>query len=128
MSKVNRFSLEERYNYQIRKVIYDRDTDSDIELNNIYLIIDQLNKLDKQIADLEAKLAESEKEKDYYQDLYFISIKGQEKLKQQLHSQPAEIVGKIRSKCCVEDKCKDGSFVLGINEKDLDTILKEYQK
>ena len=51
-----------------------------------------------------------------------------EKLKQQLHSQPAEIVGKIRSKCCVEDKCKDGSFVLGINEKDLDTILKEYQK
>lgn len=49
-------------------------------------------------------------------------------LKKQLHSQPAEIVGKIRSKCCVEDKCKDGSFVLGINEKDLDTILKEYQK
>ena len=49
-------------------------------------------------------------------------------LKYQLHSQPAEIVGKIRSKCCVEDKCKDGSFVLGINEKDLDTILKEYQK
>ena len=47
---------------------------------------------------------------------------------QQLHSQPAEIVEKIRSKCCVEDKCKDGSFVLGINEKDLDTILKEYQK
>ena len=51
-----------------------------------------------------------------------------DQLKQQLHSQPAEIVGKIRSKCCVEDKCKDGSFVLGINEKDLDTILKEYQK
>ena len=47
---------------------------------------------------------------------------------QQLHSQPAEIVEKIRSKCCVEDKCEDGSFVLGINEKDLDTILKEYQK
>ena len=47
-------------------------------------------------------------------------------LKMQLHSQPAEIVGKIRSKCCVEDKCKDGSFVLGINEKDLDTILKKY--
>ena len=58
MSKVNRFSLEERYNHQIRKVIYDRDADSDIELNNIYPIIDQLNKLDKQIADLEAKLEE----------------------------------------------------------------------
>lgn len=50
------------------------------------------------IVDLETKLAEKEK----------------------------EIVDKIRSKCCVEDKCKDGSFVLGINEKDLDTILKEY--
>ena len=55
-------------------------------------------------------------------------IKELEKENQQLHSQPAEIVEKIRSKCCVEDKCKDGSFVLGINEKDLDTILKEYQK
>ena len=49
-----------------------------------------------------------------------------QQLRQQLNSQPSEIVGKIRSKCCVEDKCKDGSFVLGINEKDLDTILKKY--
>ena len=49
-------------------------------------------------------------------------------LKQQLHDLPKKIVEEIRSKCCVEDKCKDGSFVLGINEKDLDTILKEYQK
>ena len=59
-----------------------------------------LNEQDQKIKELEAKLEEKEK----------------------------EIVGKIRSKCCVEDKCKDGSFVLGINEKDLDTILKEYQK
>ena len=49
-------------------------------------------------------------------------------LKQQLKSQPKEIVEKIRNICCVEDKCEDGSFILGINEKDLDTILKEYQK
>ena len=49
-------------------------------------------------------------------------------LKKQLKSQPAEIVEKIRNICSIEDKCKDGSFVLGINEKDLDTILKEYQK
>ena len=47
-------------------------------------------------------------------------------LKQQLAEKEKEIVEKIRSKCCVEDKCKDGSFVLGINEKDLDTILKKY--
>ena len=54
MSKVNRFSLEERYNYQIRKVIYDKDVDSDIELNNIYPIINLLNKLDKQIEELKS--------------------------------------------------------------------------
>lgn len=49
-------------------------------------------------------------------------------LQKQLKSQPAEIVEKIRNICCIEDKCKNGSFVLGINEKDLDNILKEYQK
>ena len=49
-------------------------------------------------------------------------------LRQQLKSQAKEIVEKIRNICCVEDKCEDGSFILGINEKDLDTILKEYQK
>ena len=74
--------------------------------------------MQKKIKDLETKLAEMQNEK----------TEENNQLKKQLHSQPAEIVGKIRSKCCVEDKCKDGSFVLGINEKDLDTILKEYQK
>lgn len=43
------------------------------------------------VSDLEVKLAESEKEKDYYQDLYFISIKGQDKLKQQLAEKEKEI-------------------------------------
>lgn len=47
-------------------------------------------------------------------------------LQKQLKSQPAEIVEKIRNICSIEDKCKDGSFVLGINEKDLDNLLKEY--
>ena len=47
-------------------------------------------------------------------------------LQKQLHSQPREIIEKIKNICCIEDKCEDGSFVLGINEKDLDTILKEY--
>ena len=64
MSKVKRFSLEERYGYQNRKVIYDKNSDNDIELNNIYPIIDLFNQFDKQIADLEAKLAESEKERE----------------------------------------------------------------
>lgn len=53
MSKVKRFSLEERYGYQNRKVIYDKNADNDIELNNIYPIIDLFNQLDEQIADLQ---------------------------------------------------------------------------
>lgn len=56
MSKVKRFSLEERYGYQNRKVIYDKNADNDIELNSIYPIIGLLNQFDEQISDLEAKL------------------------------------------------------------------------
>lgn len=61
MSKVKRFSLEERYGYQNRKVIYDKNADNDIELNNIYLIIDLFNQLDEQIADLQHRLEVAEK-------------------------------------------------------------------
>ena len=61
MSKVNRFSLEERYGYQNRKVIYDKNTDNDIELNNIYPIIDLFNQLDEQIADLQHRLKVAER-------------------------------------------------------------------
>ena len=60
MNKVKRFSLEERYGYQNRKVIYDKNTDNDIELNNIYPIIDLFNQLDEQISDLQHKLKVSE--------------------------------------------------------------------
>ena len=70
MSKVNRFSLEERDNYQNRKVIYDKDVDSDIELNNIYPIIDLLNKLDKQIAELKKQLEEKEKDNQFLKKMY----------------------------------------------------------
>lgn len=66
MSKVNRFSLEERYGYQNRKVIYDKVADDDIELNSIYPIIDLLNKFDRQIAELEKQLKEKEKEIQNY--------------------------------------------------------------
>ena len=61
MSKVKRFSLEERYGYQNRKVIYDKNADDDIELNNIYPIIDLFNQLDEQIADLQHRLEVAEK-------------------------------------------------------------------
>ena len=61
MSKVKRFSLEERYGYQNRKVIYDKNANNDIELNNIYPIIDLLNQLDEQISDLQRRLEVAEK-------------------------------------------------------------------
>ena len=88
----------------------------------------------KKIADLEAKLAESEKEKDYYQDLYFISIKGQEKLKQQLHDLPKKILKDIQEnfdwkQCCEIRKYYDQQYIwfnyVAFNDF-LDTILKEY--
>ena len=61
MSKVKRFSLEERYRYQNRKVIYDKNADNDIELNNIYPIIDLFNQLDEQISDLQHRLEVADK-------------------------------------------------------------------
>ena len=60
MSKVKRFSLEERYGYQNRKVIYDKNANNDIELNNIYPIIDLLNQFDEQISDLQHRLKVAE--------------------------------------------------------------------
>ena len=60
-SKVKRFSLEERYGYQNRKVIYDKNSDNDIELNNIYPIIGLLNQFGEQISDLQHRLEVAEK-------------------------------------------------------------------
>ena len=65
MSKVKRFSLEERYGYQNRKVIYDKNADNDIELNNIYPIIGLFNQFDKQIAELQKQLEEKDEEIAY---------------------------------------------------------------
>ena len=61
MSKVKRFSLEERYGYQNRKVIYDKKSDNDIELNNIYPIIGLFNQFDEQISDLQHRLEVAER-------------------------------------------------------------------
>ena len=111
MNKVKRFSLEERYGYQNRKVIYDKDADNDIELNSIYPIIDLLNKYDKQIAELEKQLAEKAKtiqglvetqkylEKSASYQIFLDIQKENILLKMQLKAQPAEIVEKIRNIC-----------------------------
>ena len=132
MSKVKRFSLEERYGYQYRKVIYDKDADNDIELNSIYPIIDLLNKYDKQIAELKKQLEEKEKLLQYgmteikklHKRINDI-VKRDEKL---FKSQPAEIVEKIK-------EFVDGNAYYYEEEqyakhiiKYLDDILKEYQK
>lgn len=96
------------------------------------LLVNSLAEKDRQIAELQKQLEEKEKLLQYgkteikklHKRINDI-VKRDEKL---FKSQPAEIVEKIRNICSIEDKCKDGSFVLGINEKDLDNLLKEYQK
>ena len=79
---------------------------------------------DSQIAELQKQLEETKQTGSY--QVMLMCQKENILLKQQLKSQPKEIVEKIKNICCIEDKCEDGSFVLGINEKDLDAILKEY--
>ena len=88
-----------------------------------------IKSLHKQIAELQKQLEEKEKYTYTGKEVGEIERKYDEKidtLEQKLKSQPVEIVEKIRNICSIEDKCKDGSFVLGINEKDLDNLLKEY--
>ena len=150
MSRINRFSLEERDNYQNRKVIYDKDTDSDIELNNIYSIIDLLNKLDKQIVELKKQLEEKEKtiqglikaqeflERSCSYQMLLDTQKENILLKQQLKSQPTEIVEKIKKQLIKRLNTIAGYGRMTIDElsffietefvSDLDDILKEYQK
>lgn len=100
------------------------------DLNKEFEYKKENTKLQQQIIELQEQLEEKKKEieelkesKQYFIVNYDYII---DKLQKQLKSQPKEIVEKIKNICCIEDKCEDGSFVLGINEKDLDTILKEY--
>ena len=116
MSKVNRFSLEERYGYQNRKVIYDKDTGDDIELNNIYPIIDLLNQQDKQIKELEQEnlslqeqsirdnqnwIEETTKLEQQLSDTeesYNNTMKYLNKTRSELLNLPKKIVGEIKEK------------------------------
>lgn len=122
--------------------------------NGTYVIAQAKDKIletekDIQIAELKQQLAEKEKEidefkrideKGHFYDLFEDQrkenrtlIKASEQLLQQLKSQPAEIVEKIRKELGLKLKYKlnDEVSVLKIcnqiNEV-LDTILKEYQK
>lgn len=142
MSKINRFSLEERYDYQNRKVIYDKDADSDVELNNIYLIIDLLNKLDKQTIELQKQLEEKEKEIRQLDNEKGMLLNNSMKLLKEkddkLKSQPKEIVEKIKKQLIKRLNTIAGYGRMTIDGlsffietefvSDLDDILKEYQK
>ena len=83
-----------------------------------------IRSLTDKIAELQKQLEETKQTGSY--QVMLMCQKENILLKQQLKSQPKEIVEKIKNICCIEDKCEDGSFVLGINEKDLDGILKKY--
>ena len=83
-----------------------------------------IRSLTDKIAELQKQLKETKQTGSY--QVMLMCQKENILLKQQLKSQPKEIVEKIKNICCIEDKCEDGSFVLGINEKDLDAILKKY--
>lgn len=91
---------------------------------------------DKQIAELEKQLAEKEKYTYTGKEVGEIERKYDEKidtLEQQLKSQPAEIVEKIREFCLTDHKFKECEIYLREDNGQtiysfLDDILKEYQK
>ena len=117
--------MEEKERYELIGYCSYRDTKTGVIGDNFVSLI---NQQDAKIKELEDMVID--KQNKLYSRLDKIKELQEEnqQLKHQLHDLSKKIVEEIRSKCCVEDKCKDGSFVLGINEKDLDTILKEYQK
>ena len=98
--------------------------------NSFNEMMEEIFKKDKKIADLEDKLAESEKEKDYYQDLYFISIKGQEKLKHQLAEKDELLkqkIGDMKSTDFIR-MCKECGFMVQTKEIDNQTAIEELEK
>ena len=98
--------------------------------NSFNEMMEEIFKKDKKIADLEDKLAESEKEKDYYQDLYFISIKGQEKLKHQLAEKDELLkqkIGDMKSTDFIK-MCISCGFMVEAKENDNQTAIEELEK
>ena len=167
---------KERYSYDYfidGAVFIDTENDRDMDMDTVCSL---LNKQDKQIADLEAKLAESERKnfelltklnlKEYAPafctladrdcealgqiaelqkqleekdadiialDTDNYSFKQQiDNLRQQLKSQPAEIVEKIKGRflatCQIEQGNDEMIASFQTFNRCLDTILKEYQK
>ena len=88
---------------------------------------------EKKIAELQKQLEEKEKIIQMQQNIkrYDIGDMLQEniKLKQQLKTQPAEIVEKIREIAIIDvEEYSNDPILYKITEEELDSILKEYQK
>lgn len=116
-----------------------------IETRETFYTEETISKLNQQIAELQKQLEEKEKEidefkrigeKGHFYDLFEDQrkenrtlIKASEQLLQQLQSQPAKIVEKIKKKI-EKERDKNDLAWLGFNKLDriLDEILKEYQK
>lgn len=108
---------------------------NEIEPTKNQLVV-YIKSLHKQIAELENQLAEKDKYTYTGKEVGEIERKYDEKidtLEQQLKSQPAEIVEKIREFCLTDHKFKECEIYLREDNGQtiysfLDDILKEYQK
>ena len=110
-------------------------------------MVDALHKTiynqNQQIAELQKQLEEKDKEietKNSINNLYKATVSLRDNdfkdlvyennsLKQQLKSQPAEIVEKIKEIAIIDvEEYRNDPILYKITEEELDTILKEYQK
>lgn len=145
-----------KYRYETGEIIRDLELDIQYHTDDI---VDLLTGKDLHITELQRQLEEKEKlierlqgvidklrDKKFagktlveavnavYEPLFKNTYDKVEELKQQLHSQPAEIVEKIRNSIVyypisLLDKDKNPTInTLGISKEVLDAFLKEYQK
>ena len=129
MSRKERYICEVNKSFDIFDNLYK-------EYSSMQEICRTLNKQYYRIAELEEQLKEKEKYTYTGKEVGEIERKYDEKidtLEQQLKSQPAEIVEKIREFCLTDHKFKECEIYLREDNGQtiysfLDDILKEYQK
>ena len=136
--------MEEKERFELfgEHCIKDNNPDARPQLLDAYVACVILNEQYKHIKDLEAKLEEKEKYTYTGKEVGEIERKYDEKidtLEQQLKSQPAEIVEKIKEQIFNHFSVKNieeyerlsllnALFTADVVAEILDTILKEYQK
>ena len=136
--------MEEKERFELfgEHCIKDNNPDARPQLLDAYVACVILNEQYKHIKDLEAKLEEKERDTYAGKEVGEIERKYDEKidtLEQQLKSQPAEIVEKIKEQIFNHFSVKNieeyerlsllnALFTADVVAEILDTILKEYQK